>query len=163
MSEIGAAILIVGAIVSYLQWRTAQQKVALDIIETRFEIYQDLRTAVSNYLTTAEFTLDDQRHFMAAQSRARFYFGGEVADYLERIRRDINTAHLFDRYAARPAANVDEQIARLDRINSFYSEIDRMFIPYMRLNQRMPLWWWPSIWSEAKRFLMLLKRLLFGD
>ena len=27
-------------------------------------------------------------------------------------------------------------------VRRFYREIDRMFVPYMRLDQRMPLWWW---------------------
>jgi hypothetical protein len=51
---------------------------------------------------------------------------------------------LFDRYrhGPQPDAKADEQIARLDRVNAFYSEIDRMFVPYMRLDQRLPLWWW---------------------
>jgi hypothetical protein len=32
---------------------------------------------------------------------------------------------------------------------AFYSEIDCMFIPYIRLDQRMPLWWWGSFTSEV--------------
>lgn len=147
---ISTAILIAGLAIGYFQWRTAQQKVAIDVFENRYKIYDDLRSAVSEYLNSGQFSLESQRLFMMGQSRARFYFGQEVEDYLERVRRDMNTAHLFDRYAQRPNANVDEQVARLDRINAFYAEIDKMFIPYMRLDQRMPLWWRTKIFPRKQ-------------
>jgi hypothetical protein len=61
--------------------------------------------------------------------------------------------HMFDRYghAREQFGGVEQQVARLDRINAFYSEIDRMFVPYMRLDQRMPLWWWPALMAKIKR------------
>jgi hypothetical protein len=29
----------------------------------------------------------------------------------------------------------------MDRLDAFYTELDRMFVPYMRIDQKMPLWW----------------------
>jgi len=138
-------VAIVGVVISYFQWRTAQSKIAIDLLGTRYKIYEDLRTAVSMYLTSGQFLPETQRLFMVAQSQARFHFGAEVEKYLEALRHDIIVGHLFDRFAERPNANVDDQIARLDRINAFYGEFDRMVIPYMRIDQRMPLWWWSNI------------------
>jgi hypothetical protein len=162
MYAISTVILIVGSLISYFQWRTAQQKVALDILDSRYKIYEDLRTAVSNYLTSAQFSVETQGLFMAAQSRARFHFGKEVEVYLEQVRRDILTTHLFDHFAERPNANIDDQVARLDRINAFYAEIDKMFIPYMRLDQRMPLWWWSHFSELCKRWTSTCKKKLFS-
>jgi hypothetical protein len=79
---------------------------------------------------------------MLAQSQARFHFGAEVERYLEALRRDIIAGHLFDRFAGRLNGNVEDKIARPDRINAFYGEFDRMVLPYMRIDQRMPLWRW---------------------
>lgn len=145
-SVIGTVILIIGIIISFLQWSTAQQKVALEISDSRFGIYDDLRFAVSDYLMSGQFSVKAREQFIAAQSRARFKFGQEVDDYLTQILNEINTAHLIDRYE-RPLSEtaIDNQVARISRINAFYTEIDKKFIPYMRLDQRMPLWWLSQI------------------
>jgi hypothetical protein len=146
ISSLAAAVAV---FIAFLQWKTAQTKVALDIHATRYAIYQDLREAVSEFMRELNFSIDVQRKFMDAQSRARFYFGVEVEQYLERLRRDMIGGHMFDRFS-QARGNVDEQVARLDRINAFYAEIDRMFVPYMRLDQRMPLWWWTSFRARLK-------------
>jgi hypothetical protein len=149
----GAVIAAATVSIAFFSWRTAQQKVVIDVFEERYKIYQQLRTAVSDYLQTLVFQLDAQRAFFEAMSKARYYFGAEVDTYLTNILRDINTAHLFDRYAQRPNPNIDAQIDRLNRINAFYTEIDRMFVPYMRIDQKMPLWWWSALKVRAMTFL----------
>jgi hypothetical protein len=65
--------------------------------------------------------------------------------------------HYFDRFADRQAVNVNEQVARLDRIAAFYNEIDKMFIPYMRNDQRMPLWWWSNVSVSYERWIRAAK------
>jgi hypothetical protein len=150
----------VAVIIAYLQWKTAQTKVVLEIHATRYAIYQDLREAVTMFLQELKFSTEVQRKYLDAQSRARFHFGAEVERYLEQLRREMIHSDVFDRYgppqgalAAQAQGTMDEQVARLDRLNAFYPEIDRMFVPYMRLDQRMPLWWWrpfpTRIWNRA--------------
>jgi len=154
MLQFFAALIAAGTVsIAFFQWRTAQQKVVIDVFEERYKIYQQLRTAVSDYLQTLVFQQDAQRNFFEAMSRARYYFGAEVDAYLTSILRDINTAHLFDRYTERPSAKIDDQVDRLNRINAFYIEIDRMFVPYMRIDQKMPLWWWSALKLRATAFL----------
>jgi hypothetical protein len=62
--------------------------------------------------------------------------------------------HTFDRYGhLQPSpGNADEL-----RINAFYKEIDRMFVPYMRLDQRMPLWWRTPLVTKMKSCAIQLK------
>ena len=153
MYTIGTAILIVGAVISYFQWRTAQQKVALDIFDRRYKIYEDLRSVVTQFLQTLDLSIEMQRLYVDAQNRARFYFGAEVDDYLEKLRIEMLRGHMFDRYPSQIVGNVNAQVARLDRIMAFYTEIDRMFIPYMRNDQRMPLWWWSNVFSSCTRWI----------
>jgi hypothetical protein len=146
----------VAVIIAYLQWKTAQTKVALDIHATRYAIYQDLRAAVSSFLQDLKFSNEVHGKYLHAQSRARFHFGAEVEQYLERLRSDMIHGQMFDRYGVtqQPPGNMDEQLARLNRINAFYIEIDRMFVPYMRLDQRMPLWWWTTLAMKIKGRMM---------
>ena len=134
---------VAAVMVAALQWLTAQTKLALDIHATRYAIYQDLREIVTGFLQNLNFSNELHARFLDAQSRARFHFGAEVDQYLDSLRRDMIVGHMFDRYGhGQPDTRVDEQVARLNRVNAFYNEIDRMFVPYMRLDQRMPLWWW---------------------
>jgi hypothetical protein len=78
----------VAVIIAFLQWKTAQTKLALDIHATRYAIYQDLREAVTMFLKDLKFSNEVQAKYWDAQSRARFYFGAEVEQYLERLRHD---------------------------------------------------------------------------
>jgi hypothetical protein len=84
---------VVAVAITYFQWRTAQTKVALEIHAARYAIYQDLRKAVSDFLRDLNFSLEVQGKYMDAQSRARFHFGAEVAQYLESLRRDMIKGH----------------------------------------------------------------------
>jgi hypothetical protein len=88
----------VAVIIAYLQWKTAQTKVVLEIHATRYAIYQDLREAVTMFLQELKFSTEVQRKYLDAQSRARFHFGAEVEEYLERLRRDMICGATFDRY-----------------------------------------------------------------
>jgi hypothetical protein len=67
----------VAVIIAYLQWKTAQTKVVLEIHATRYAIYQDLREAVTMFLQELKFSTEVQRKYLDAQSRARFHFGAE--------------------------------------------------------------------------------------
>jgi hypothetical protein len=69
ISSLAAAVAV---IIAYLQWKTAQTKVALDIHATRYAIYQDLRDAVTSFLQELNLSNEVQRKYMDAQSRARF-------------------------------------------------------------------------------------------
>jgi hypothetical protein len=154
----GTLVAVTTASIAFFQWKTAQQKVVIDLQKERFIIYDDLRRAVSDYLVTTQFTPDAQKTFFTAQSRARFFFGPEVDAYLSKVRSDIITATLFDRYAPRPNQNIDPQLERLQRLNQFYIEIDKMFVPYMRIDQRMPLWWSAEAFAACRAKLTATRR-----
>jgi len=79
----------------------------------------------TSFLRELNFSNEVHAKYMDAQSRARFHFGAEVEEYLESLRRDMIRGHMFDRYShdLKQLGNVDAQVARLDRINAFYSEI----------------------------------------
>jgi hypothetical protein len=134
-------VTIFGATIAYFQWRTAHQKVALDILEKRFTIYNELRTIVAEFQKHADFSLEDQRIYADAQRRARFIFGADVDRYLGSVRSDLMRGHFFEHQAGQTGSQEHEQDARMARLDSFYAKLDRMFVPYMRIDQKMPLWW----------------------
>jgi hypothetical protein len=147
---IGILIALAIASISYFQWQTAQENVLLEIFDRRFAIYESLREAVTEFLQDLDFSNDTHDKYLNAQNQARFYFGEEVDTYLEKLRKDMIGGR-FNRYAARPVANSDPQVARLDRIAAFHSEMDRLFIPYMRVDQKMPRWIRHSILTKIQQ------------
>lgn len=147
---ISTAILIAGLAIAYFQSKTAQQKVAIELFDARYKIYQELKEIVVKFMQDFNFNNEMQRAFIDAQNRARFYFGAEVEEYLETTRKDIIAGYYVERFIRGQSIDVDEQVARLDRINAFYTEIDRKFIPYMRNDQRTPLWWWSSVFNSRR-------------
>jgi hypothetical protein len=89
---------VVAVIVAGLQWLTAQTRLALEIHATRYSIYKDLRDVVTGFMQNINFSNELQAKFLDAQSRARFHFGAEVEEYLEKLRLDMIRGHFFDRY-----------------------------------------------------------------
>jgi hypothetical protein len=68
------------------------------------------------------------------------------------------TGHIFERYrqeqrAIISEASEDTHVARLDRINSFYNEIDKLFVLDMRVDRKMSLWWRTELLSRANAAL----------
>ena len=57
ISSLAAAVAV---IIAFLQWKTAQTKLALDIHATRYAIYQDLREAVTMFLKEVKFSNEAQ-------------------------------------------------------------------------------------------------------
>jgi hypothetical protein len=102
---ISSVAAIVALIIAYLQWQTAQTKVAIEIHAARYAIYQDLRDAIAIFAQELRFSQEAQAKYMDAQRRARFYFGAEVDQYLDETRRAMIGGELFDRYGhGRPDA-----------------------------------------------------------
>jgi hypothetical protein len=134
----------VGAAITFMQWRTAQQKSVFDILEDRFEIYSELVDIVNTFGGSGRFDVALHKRFLDAQRRARFYFGSEVDEYLERLRLDMHRGGYIERVGLNPALSEDQYVAMMDRINGAHAELDKMFIPYMRVDQKMPRWPWQT-------------------
>jgi len=87
----GTAVFV--ATIGYFQWRTAQQKVVLELFDRRHEIYREIREAVARITGSGRADLDIEIKVAEALERARFFFGIEVIRYLEQFVeavRDLN-------------------------------------------------------------------------
>jgi hypothetical protein len=84
-----AAIIvsIVVAVVQYAQWRTANQKVVIDLYDRRLKVYQQLEKAISPVLRDGEVNGAAFNEFMIGQADATFLFGEDVQEYLKSLRK----------------------------------------------------------------------------
>jgi hypothetical protein len=136
----GTAIFV--ALVGYFQWRTAQQKAALDLFDRRHLIYLIVRKAVGTMCSSSpEFDQQRETEFIANMEDAYFFFGDDVKNYLEQLLNDILDVRTAD--AELPGAQADEERKKilerrriaLNRIGQFYKTGQAIFARYMRFKQ----------------------------
>ena len=121
MNWASGAVLVsaVVAVVAFLQWRTAHQKVMLDLFDRRFSIFMDVRLIAS---TGADRSRFDQGLPNEIIARGRFLFGKEVVTILTEI-HDLCSAKDVGRL--QPGA-LDDAFQR------FIASVE----PYMKMDQK---------------------------
>jgi hypothetical protein len=146
-----AFIAAVVAVIALLQWKTAREKVLLDLFDKRFAVYDELRSVVGRHITGG---IDQTAYFQFARaaSRAQFLFGPEVQIFLEARRIDLSRA--MNQRNGQPqavpedgrAAVQAELVARADRLSDFFKDFDELVAPYMNHHQKaltdqLRPWW----------------------
>jgi hypothetical protein len=145
-----AVIAGFGVLIAYFQWRTAHQRVVLDLFDRRLQTFELAEQACTNIVSSAKPSLDDLRRLHRAKGQARFLFGEDVNSYLrERIADCALLMSMTDEVIdARPDAQrhalIDKKSEALMRIANFPDVAAPIFTPYMRLTQKMPSTWLPS-------------------
>jgi hypothetical protein len=137
----GTAVFV--ALVGFFQWRTAQDKAALDLFERRHEVYLIVRNAVGQMVSSSPgFDQARQTEFMEMMERAYFFFGDDVVNYLKTLWDDIvNVRAADDEMKGGNLSQGDLQrviAARrkaLDSIAQFYKIGQPLFARYMRFSR----------------------------
>jgi hypothetical protein len=139
----GTAIFV--ALVGFFQWRTAQQKAALDLFDKRHAICEVVRKAIGQMVASSTvFNQRQESEFIDAMERAYFFFGDDVGNYLKQLWSDILDVRTAD--AELPAANdtetrkaiLEKRRTALKRIGQFYTVGQPLFARYMRFLQTVP-------------------------
>lgn len=136
MEYVTAFVALVVAVIAFMQWNTARQKVILDLFEKRFEVYQQIRDVLASVVT--QTTVNE---FIRLKNRASFLFGNEVGDFLNITRRDlieISVARDFIKQVPpnEEQAEAERLLARADRMSSFFVDFDKLVAPYMKHTQK---------------------------
>jgi hypothetical protein len=145
-------------IIGFMQWRTAHQKVVLDLFDRRLAVYSKLRHAVSKIMTSGQVTEQTDRLLLEAEDEATFLFGPEVPSYIRRL------FVMCVEYGAQcpREGKAGPQFSEVHRslmkeLGRFYESGGGIFAPYMRMDQkRVPM---PAEWvAERNR-----QRLSYAD
>ncbi len=68
-----------------MQWRTARQKLALDLYDRRIEYYRRTRSFILDMANQAEPSYSSLMSFARDTDQARFLFGHDVRRFLDRV------------------------------------------------------------------------------
>src|SRR6266849_6784919 len=101
---VAAGTTVFVAVIGYFQWRTAQQKVVLELFDRRHGIYREIREAVARITGSGRAEQDIEIKVAEALEKARFFFGTEVIFYLEQF---MNAVRDLNCYAAEATAAQD--------------------------------------------------------
>ncbi len=144
---IGTLIAAGAAFIAYFQWRTAHQRVVLDLFDQRLRVFEDLESAVKNVFSTTQVTNESWILLLNSKSRARFLFGKDVNNYIQKQIEDFAwrmsyTDQTIDQSPRERDALIEEKHEVLNRIIAFAKDAEPLFSPYMKLDQKMPSAWW---------------------
>lgn len=140
-------VSVVVAVVQYAQWRTANQKVVIDLYDRRLKVYTQLEKAIGPVLREGKATGNDLREFMIGQADAKFLFGEDVQKYLLVLRKRLAwlvsfTDEVIDRRNNRNQL-IDLKYQYLEEVIVFFDKAPDLFAPYMKLTQKNTPFWRP--------------------
>ncbi|MFM0298252.1 MULTISPECIES: hypothetical protein [Paraburkholderia] len=77
-------VAVLGVAIAYRQWRTAQNKLKLDLFEKRFAVYDASRRMLSAVMTSGKVSDEEMFMFFAGTREAKWLLSAGVADYLDK-------------------------------------------------------------------------------
>jgi hypothetical protein len=140
---IAFGVLLVG----YAQWRTANQRVVLDLFEKRTKAYGRLESAIVNVMREGAVDNETFQEFATARAEARFLFGSDAIGYLKNVYDDVvymkvHSDELISR-SSDSQVMIDKKYAALNRISEFTERAPEIFGPYVAMTQKNTPFWRP--------------------
>ncbi|KQV73237.1 hypothetical protein [Rhizobium sp. Root1220] len=138
-------ISIAVAIIAFLQWRTAHQKVVLDLFDRRMKVIDEVNDVIG-YFWTNEGNLvafNARRRLSLASGSARYLFGEEVATAIKRLDAIIRELGSLKNRLEKLAVDgpgryeVTEKITALeDTFDQWVRSFPDLCLPYVKHDQR---------------------------
>jgi hypothetical protein len=141
------AIALAVGVIAFMQWRTAHQKVVLDLFDRRLAVYTTAREAVSRVVTSGSNDRDSDLGLLEALHASMFLFGDDVKDFLNEMyvaTLNLEIANSKLEHDGATEADGQSRMAIFRQISSFYERAPAVFGRYMRMDQkrtRTPLEW----------------------
>jgi hypothetical protein len=143
------AIAIGAAWIGFQQWRTANDRLVMDLFDRRFKIYDDVAKLVHD--VSASSHVDDQTMslFYLSTHQVKFLFGTEVEAYFEEIRvalRTIESTRLIrKRNEGRLTkealdANIDKADEALKFLRAYSANARIILDRYISLRHKVARW-----------------------
>ena len=130
------AVAFFGGLIAYRQWRTAQNKLKLDMWDRRMKLYEVVRKYLAAVTAKSAPNAEDLREFLFGTADARWLFTPEVADYLYK-QLYLNGENLKLVVSEMEGSGNEELKSRYLKLREWfgkqYEELDRRLDEFMRL------------------------------
>ena len=132
----------IGATIAYRQWRTAQNKLKLDLFDKRMIVYQAVRDTLGYIGSHGRINHEEQVKYLIGIQSSKWLFGPEIHKYLdETLWHKIVDLELHNTLSARDNGNTEErtkhihlQADTLKWLVGQYKVLDGMCAKYMTLS-----------------------------
>ncbi|MGY5803369.1 hypothetical protein ACXHMN_18730 [Rhizobium sp. LEGMi12c] len=135
------AIALGGGLVAYRQWRTAQQKVVLDLFDRRWALYNEILAVVQDALRGTKADTDDSIKVGILSHRATFIFGDDVVDQLKVLEKtmanlSVATTVIANVNQAEHQQWLNRKHESLEELLQFLSTFPPVCRTYMRMAEK---------------------------
>jgi len=144
-----AVIAGLGLLIAYFQWRTAHQRIVLDLFDRRLRVFETAAEACGSIISSGKASMEALRKLHQAKSNARFLFRDDVNSYLKDRIADCAFLLSHDDEVINSREGdardklIDRKYSALTKISEYQNEAPPIFAPYMRLHQKMQNPWLP--------------------
>lgn len=90
LQYISIATTTIAVLMAYIAWQQLavnRRKIALDLFEKRYVVYNEIRKLLSAVFTNADLSLHELRTFISAVHDADFLFDKEIREYIDELYR----------------------------------------------------------------------------
>ncbi|RWO76266.1 hypothetical protein [Mesorhizobium sp.] len=140
-SIVTAFVAIAVWVVAYRQWRTAREKLVLDLFARRFELYVRAKDGVDQVVRDGDARKNDGIQTIArVRVEGEFLFGDDVLNYLARLQKSMAKLQLANTMYANHDASQDWPQITLDEslfVTAFYEDFPKIAAPYMRMTHKL--------------------------
>ena len=145
-------IAFLAVVIAVFQWRTANEKVVIDLFDRHMKIYSDCLAVLRKVTTSPNQNNNENAYdFRRARADAEFLFGDEVVTHFTKVENAILDLATFNAELTPDLHDENErkELVRKIRaakqtIESFCNEEFRSRLrPYMALKQNLK-WWRPQ-------------------
>lgn len=139
------AIAVAVSVIAFMQWRTAHQKVVLDLFDRRLAVYEETRLFYHQIVRHGiRLPMADAANFHSVRNKAAFLFGDELRAFLEEfhlaaINMATNAAQINDAVGNDRSGYVSYAHQHIREVVGLGQQIESMFSPYMRMDQKRVL------------------------
>jgi hypothetical protein len=89
--------LFITAFFTRRQWKTAHDKLKLDLFEKRYAIYDSLKKVLAETMIHGNCNDREIMEFVRASKGAEFLFEKDMVSYFEQVRKTLNHIQLIER------------------------------------------------------------------
>jgi hypothetical protein len=140
-------VAAIAALIAYLQWVTAHQKIVLELFDKRLEAFRGIQAAIQPIMRHGAATQQEFFAFAESVERCRFLFGDDVHQYLADLRKKLSFMSVFTdetidkRTEPERSTLIDKKSNYLDDLANFEKDGVPLFAPYLKLDQKMRYFW----------------------
>lgn len=141
-------IAVLGSWIAFQQWRTARDKLRLDLFEKRMAVYRSAKDALGALFTVDRLTAEDELKFLISISEAKWLFGPEIFEYLEKTlwaKFCDHGAFVGGLEGLEPGSHRTELVKGKAELRKWFYEqpkkLDDLFMPYLGFtHSKSKLW-----------------------